>query len=64
MSWDWNTFLKFAGIILLLVVLEKVGKWLLHEWSPGDSNVPTIVLRVILFGLVFIFLLVWLPELL
>ncbi|MBL0062818.1 MAG: hypothetical protein IPP40_15370 [bacterium] len=47
---DWNTFLKFAGILLLLIVVEKIGKWLLHEWSPGDTTVPTIILRVILFG--------------
>ena len=62
MSWDWNTILKFAGILLLLIVVEKIGKWLLHEWSPGDTTVPTIVLRVILFGVVFIVLLFWLPK--
>jgi len=64
MSWDWNTFLKFAGILLLLIVVEKIGKWLLHEWSPGDTTVPTIVLRVILFGIVFIVLWLWLPKVL
>lgn len=62
MSWDWNTILKFAGILLLLIVVEKIGKWLLHEWSPSDTTVPTIVLRVILFGVVFIVLLFWLPK--
>jgi len=64
MSWDWNTILKFAGILLLLIVVEKIGKWLLHEWSPGDTTVPTIVLRVILFGIVFIVLWLWLPKVL
>ena len=64
MSWDWNTILKFVGILLLLIVVEKIGKWLLHEWSPGDTTVPTIVLRVILFGVVFIVLWLWLPKVL
>jgi len=64
MSWDWNTILKFAGILLLLIVVEKIGKWLLHEWSPGDTNVPRIILRVILFGIVFIVLWLWLPKVL
>ena len=64
MSWDLNTILKFAGILLLLIVVEKIGKWLLHEWSPGDTTVPTIVLRVILFGIVFIVLWLWLPKVL
>lgn len=63
MSWDWNTFLKFAGILLLLIAVEKIGKWLLHEWSPGDTAVPTIILRVILFCVVLILIWLWLPKL-
>jgi len=53
MSWDWGMFLKIAGLIVLWVVIDKIGDFLLGIWSTDNGSIPGTMLRVGLFVAIF-----------
>ncbi|MBK6911848.1 MAG: hypothetical protein IPK53_01320 [bacterium] len=45
----WVMFLKIAGLLILWVVTDKIGDFLLGFWSTDSGSIPGMIVRVFFY---------------